>query len=96
MTDFIFRVDSFHLTEEQTKHISAAIQGAVVHELAKLDLHDGKKTAAAAGPEAAKSIAGGGSFAFFPALWNGGWLLKDFAQLPKIQNVVAKVQTTQG
>ena len=96
MTDFIFRVDSFHLTAEQTKHISAAIQGAVVHELAKLDLHDGKKTPAAAGQETGKAIAGGGSIVFFPILWNGGWLLKEFAQLPKIENVVANVQTTQG
>lgn len=95
MTDFILRVDSFHLTEEQTKEISAAIQGAAVKELAKLDMHAGKKTAASAAPEAAKAT-GGGSLMFFPALWNGGWLLRDFGQLPKIQNVIANVQTTQG
>jgi len=39
MTDFIFRLDGFHLTKDQTNQISAAIQSAVTSELARLDLH---------------------------------------------------------
>jgi len=96
MADFIFRVDSFHLTEEQTKQISAAVQGAVLRELARLDLHVGKNAASAAQAGGASTEAalgaGGGSFAFFPDRWNGGRLL---AQISQLQNVAKTVLTVQ-
>jgi hypothetical protein len=38
MSDFIFRVSSVKLTAEQEKKIASAIQGAVLNELAQLDL----------------------------------------------------------
>jgi hypothetical protein len=37
-SDFIFRVSSINLTAAQKKQIATAIQGAVLDELAKLDL----------------------------------------------------------
>jgi hypothetical protein len=38
MADFIFRVASVNLTPEQQKRIASAVQGAVLTELAQLDL----------------------------------------------------------
>ena len=38
MADFIFRVSSVNLTAAQQQKIAAAIQGAVLTELAQLDL----------------------------------------------------------
>jgi len=38
MADFIFRVSSIKLTAEQQQKIATAIQGAVLNELAQLDL----------------------------------------------------------
>jgi len=38
MSDFIFRVSSTKLTPDQEQKIAAAIQGAVLTELAQLDL----------------------------------------------------------
>ncbi len=57
MADFIFRVDSVQLNEAQQEKIATAIQGAVLTELARLDLH-GDKTKAKASPQAAE-IPGG-------------------------------------
>ncbi len=95
MTDFIFRVESFNLTPEQAKHISAAIQGTVMHELARLDLNGGKQPG---GAHAAAHTAGlsGGSFAFFPVLWNGGMLLKEFAKLPSLDKTVPTLNFSAG
>jgi hypothetical protein len=72
MADFIFRVDSVHLTEEQQEKIAAAIQGSVLTELAKLDLHGESKTKASAPPAGGP---GGGTFLFSPILWRGGWII---------------------
>ena len=38
MSDFIFRISSVKLTPEQEQRIANAIQGAVLTELAQLDL----------------------------------------------------------
>jgi hypothetical protein len=73
MADFIFKVDSVNLTDAQQDRIAAAIQGSVLTELAKLDLHgDQAKTKSAAPPAGGP---GGGSFLFQPILWRGGWII---------------------
>ena len=96
MTDFIFRLDSFHLTQEQTNHIAAAVQGAVMTELARLDLHAHKPAAAGAGgSESAMAASGGsGTFAHFPKLWNGGWLLKDLGALQNATKQILGVKAS--
>lgn len=38
MSDFIFRISSVQLTPDQEQKIASAIQGAVLTELAQLDL----------------------------------------------------------
>jgi len=38
MSDFIFRISSVNLTAEQEQKLASAIQGAVLAELAQLDL----------------------------------------------------------
>jgi hypothetical protein len=73
MADFIFRVDSVHLTEEQQEKIAAAIQGSVLTELAKLDLHGDQSKTKSSAPAAGGS--GGGTFLFSPILWRGGWII---------------------
>jgi hypothetical protein len=65
MSDFIFRVEDFHLTPEQEKRIAGAVRAAVVTELSQLDL-SGKSGASS----------GGGNFTFIPWKWQGGRLLK--------------------
>jgi len=42
MADFIFRVDSVQLSDPQKEKIASAIQGAVLTELAGLDLQGGQ------------------------------------------------------
>ena len=93
MTDFVFRVDAFHLTPAQTQQISTAIQGAVLMELAKLDLQ-GKPASSVE----TKAAAGGGSALFFPHLWNGGWLIGQVANIANIANqkVVVQASATAG
>ena len=59
MSDFIFRVSSTKLTPEQEQKIASAIQGAVLMELAQLDL------AAPSSP----------SCLFVPIKWAGGIML---------------------
>jgi hypothetical protein len=59
MADFIFRVASVKLTSEQEKKIAAAIQGAVLTELAKLDL---------GAPSSADCL-------FRPITWAGGIMI---------------------
>ena len=60
MADFIFRVKSVELTPVQQNPIATAIQGAVLTELAKLDL--GSK------PSAADCL-------FRPITWRGGQMI---------------------
>jgi len=73
MADFIFRVDSVNLTDMQQEKIAAAIQGAVLTELAKLDLHGDQAKSKSSPPPAGGP--GGGSFLFSPILWRGGWII---------------------
>jgi len=72
MADFIFRVDSVQLNEAQQEKIATAIQGAVLTELARLDLH-GDKPKAKPSPHAAGIS--GGSALYRPLGWNGGMLI---------------------
>jgi hypothetical protein len=73
MADFIFRVDSVHLTNEQQDKIASAIQGAVLTELAKLDLH-GESKGKASAPAAAGSS--GAGFLYIPITWLGGRMIR--------------------
>ena len=59
MADFIFRVSSVNLTPAQQQKIAAAIQGAVLAELAQLDL------GSAASPDCL----------FRPITWAGGIMI---------------------
>src|SRR5258708_27692035 len=74
MADFIFRVDHVHLTESQQEKIATAIQGAVLTELARLDLHAEKSTKASA---AAAGGSIGGGFLYNPINWRGGIIIWD-------------------
>jgi len=74
MADFIFRVDSVHLTHAQQEKIASAIQGAVLTELAKLDLHADESKHKASAP-AAGGPSGGGSFMYIPIHWQGGRMI---------------------
>lgn len=69
MSDFIVKIDTARLTEKQAAAISGAIQGAVLHELGRLDLAPPRTpfTAITAHPE-----------------WLGLWLrsLKDLQGAP--------------
>jgi len=60
MADFIFRVASVNLTPEQQKRIATAVQGAVLTELAQLDL--------GTQPSAADCL-------FRPIKWAGGIMI---------------------
>lgn len=72
MADFIFRVDSVHLTDAQQQKIAAAIQGAVLTELAQLDLHAEPKSRTTAAT--AEGIPGDG-FLYRPVNWKGGIMI---------------------
>jgi len=67
MADFIFRVESVDLTDEQREKVAAAIQGAVLTELARLDLGAGQKPAAGGAPVE--------DFLYRPVHWYGGLLI---------------------
>jgi hypothetical protein len=64
MSDFVVKIDTAKLNEKQAAHVAGAIQGAVLRELARLDL------APTGGPT--------GAITFHPE-WRGLWLrnLKD-------------------
>jgi hypothetical protein len=91
MTDFIFRLDGFQLTKDQTAQVSAAIQSAVTSELARLDLHATVSAKAGSAP-----AAGGpsGTFGLYPVLWNGGMLLKTIEAVQAANKVRLNVQTS--
>jgi hypothetical protein len=63
MADFIFRVASVKLTEAQQQKIAAAIQGAVLTELAQLDLGGGQSKPPVEG------------YLYWPHNWLGGLLI---------------------
>ena len=86
MADFIFRVDHVHLTESQQEKIATAIQGAVLTELARLDLHAEKSTKASA-TAAGGSI--GGGFLYNPINWHGGIMIG----LDGVENAVRNTLT---
>jgi len=74
MADFIFRVDSVQLSDHQKDKIASAIQGAVLTELARLDLEGGKTKG-----QASAAVSGGsgeGTFLYRPHNWYGGLLIK--------------------
>lgn len=85
MADFIFRVDSVHLTETQQEKIASAIQGAVLTELAKLDMHGEESKRKAAGGSS------GGGFLYIPIKWKGGRMI-DFAGVETAVNTVLAVE----
>src|SRR5277367_1250758 len=72
MADFIFRVDTVQLSDAQQEKIAAAIRGAVLTELAKLDLQDEASETKAEAPAAAGPIE---SFLFSPIHWHGGIMI---------------------
>jgi hypothetical protein len=74
MADFIFRVDSVQLSDHQKEKVASAIQGAVLTELARLDLQGGQTKGQA--PAAAGGGSGEGTFLYRPHNWYGGLLLK--------------------
>ena len=67
MSDFVVKIDTAKLNEKQAAQVAGAIQGAVMRELAKLDL---------ALPKAAS-----GAITFHPE-WRGIWL-RTFKDLQK-------------
>jgi hypothetical protein len=73
MSDFVVKIDTAKLNDKQAANVAGAIQGAVLRELARLDL------APTGGPT--------GAITFHPE-WRGIWLrnLKDFqgAQPPQV------------
>jgi hypothetical protein len=76
MADFIFRVSSVNLTAAQQEKIAAAIQGAVLSELAQLDL--------GSQPSAADCL-------FRPIKWAGGIMVPP-ADLQAITGATLTVQ----
>ncbi len=74
MADFIFRVDSVQLSDHQQDKIASAIQGAVLSELARLDLHGDQAKGKASAPAAGGSS--GGNCLYIPIHWKGGMLIK--------------------
>ena len=87
MADFIFRVESIALTDEQKLKIAAAIQGAVLTELAKLDLTS--QTTA----QKPQEVSGGSNFAFYPHHgWYGGIIVPELAALQRAATSVLTVQ----
>jgi hypothetical protein len=67
MADFIFRVASVNLTAAQQQQVATAIQGAVLAELAQLDLGGGSAAPALAG--------GSGDCLYRPKNWYGGIMI---------------------
>jgi hypothetical protein len=69
MSDFVVKIDTTKLNEKQAAQVAGAIQGAVLRELAKLDLAPHK------GPS--------GAITFHPE-WRGIWLraIKDLQRVP--------------
>ena len=74
MADFIFRVDSVHLSDAHRDKVASAIQGAVLTELARLDLHGDQTKGNPAAPAAGGSS--GGNCLYIPIHWKGGMLIK--------------------
>ena len=73
MSDFVVKIDTAKLTDKQAANVAGAIQGAVLRELARLDL--------------APPSGSAGAITFHPE-WRGIWLrsLKDLQgpQTPQV------------
>ena len=67
MSDFVVKIDTAKLSDKQAAHVAGAIQGAVMRELARLDL--------------APPRGGGGAITFHPE-WRGIWI-RTFKDLQK-------------
>jgi len=67
MSDFVVKIDTAKLSDKQAAQVAGAIQGAVMRELAKLDLTQPR--------------APGGAITFHPE-WRGIWL-RSFKDLQK-------------
>jgi hypothetical protein len=82
MSDFVVRLDTTKLTDQQAAAVAGAIQGAVMATLGKLDLAHGKAPAV-----------GGGSIFFHPE-WRGLWLmdLKNLQQLKQIPTLTIEAR----
>ena len=91
MADFIFRVDHVHLTDTQQEKIASAIQGAVLTELAKLDLHGEPKNKATA--QAAGASLGAG-FLYIPITWRGGRMIGIDGVNAAVNNVLTVAERT--
>jgi hypothetical protein len=77
MADFIFRVASVKLTDKQVGKIATAIQGAVLAELAQLDL--------GAGAPAADCL-------YRPIAWAGGIMIPP-GEVPSVTSGTLTVTT---
>lgn len=91
MSDFVVRIDTAKLNAKQSAAVAAAIQGAVLAEMGKLDLAPAAAAehpaAAAAGPT------GVGSILFHPE-WRGIWI-RNLRDLQAPQQPILTIQTKQ-
>lgn len=78
MADFIFRVQSVNLTNAQKQKIAAAIQGAVLSELAQLDLG---------------AVQSAPDLLFRPITWAGGMMIPP-GDLPNVVGTTFTVAAT--
>ena len=78
MSDFIFRVSSTKLTPQQEQKIASAIQGAVLTELAQLDL---------GAPSSPNCL-------FVPIKWAGGIMLPPQAVQAAVGSIFTVTEKT--
>ena len=79
MSDFVVRIDTAKLNEKQAEAIAAAIQGAVLSQLGRLDLAHGPTSPPVA------------SILFHPE-WRGLWL-RDLKNFQEPKQPILTVQT---
>lgn len=91
MADFIFRVDNVHLNNDQQDKIASAIQGAVLTELAKLDLHGDQNRSKATAQAAGTSF--GAGFLYIPITWRGGRMIGTDGVQEAMNTVLAVTET---
>ena len=95
MADFIFRVDSVQLTDAQQEKIATAIQGSVLTELARLDLHGDQARAKSSATATGSSSGGGGSFLYRPVNWKGG-IMFPLGEMATVANSTLAVMDRSG